>query len=69
MVKVCRIIDVIFFSSVKYRSEEPPQYPADDNRVPETEEAFTIGSEDPEEQVRHYRLWPSLGREGGRAKK
>ncbi|CAM9934370.1 unnamed protein product, partial [Laminaria digitata] len=34
---------------VKYRSEEPPQYPADDDRGPEKEE-FTVGTDDPEEQ-------------------
>lgn len=37
--------------SVKYRSEEPPQYPADDNQVPEKDK-FAVGTEDPEEQVR-----------------
>lgn len=30
---------------------EPPQYPADDARVPEKEEAFTVGTDDPEDQV------------------
>lgn len=41
---------VFSFFSVKYRSEEPPQYPADDNQVPEKEQ-FAVGTEDPEEQV------------------
>ena len=35
---------------MKYRSEEPPQYPADDDRGPEKEE-FTVGMDDPEDQV------------------
>ncbi|CAM9540913.1 unnamed protein product, partial [Ectocarpus sp. 12 AP-2014] len=34
---------------VKYRSEEPPQYPADDHQVPDKEK-FTVGTDDPEEQ-------------------
>lgn len=40
-----------FPPSVKYRAEEPPQYPADDHRVPGKQEDFTVGTDHPEEQV------------------
>ncbi|CAM9497928.1 unnamed protein product, partial [Scytosiphon promiscuus] len=35
---------------VKYRSEEPPQYPADDDQVP-AKETFAVGTDDLEEEA------------------